>query len=135
MADPAADFRYTIGDKTIEGYQITEASRYQDKLWPDWLDSNQFMMVDGAQWITINGEEQPIPDLAWVVKHPDGLMSLVDCMDFENYVKVVPNVVHLEQIAPGLSVVPTITTVSDDELLVEVKVAFQLMQSSEHEQP
>ncbi len=138
MADQ--DFRYTIGDETIEGYQITESSRYQEKLWPEWLDSRAFLTIDGQNWITINGEELPIPDLAWLVKHGDGRMSIVDAFEFENYVKVVPNPppVQLEAVAVGdLDVRPGAIVYQpsiNDEILPEVKGVFEMLQMGSHDE-
>jgi hypothetical protein len=90
------------------------------------------MTIDGQPWITLNGEEEvPIPDLAWVVKNADGIMSLVDALDYENYVKVVPNVVPIIA-APSTEIDLRPGQISyaspDDDLLLEVKVAFEMLQ-------
>lgn len=133
MADPAKDFRYTIGDKTIEGYQITEASRYQDKLWPEWLHSRDFINVDGQTWIKIAGEELPVPELSWIVRDASGYMYIVDALEFENYVKVVPHVPETfdepVMMAPvvGPTEVHTQTVVPDDSLLLDCKVVFGML--------
>ena len=137
MADPSKDFRYKIGEVEVEGYQITESSRYQDKLWPDWLNSKDFMTVDGAPWITLQGKELRIPPLAWIVRDASGNRSIVEALDFENYVKVVPNVPPSVQLAavPDLPVEgPVIHSVHDDELLLDVKVAFELLQLSQYDE-
>jgi hypothetical protein len=135
MTDPSKDFRYTIGDQTVEGYQITEVSRFQEKLWPDWLNSNQFMTIDGHPWITLNGEEEvPIPDLAWVVKDANGIMSLVDALDYENYVKVVPEPEYVPSLIAVPTEIHTQAVVPDKELLLEVKVAFEMLQMGNAEE-
>lgn len=136
MTDGTTDFRYTIGDETVEGYQITESSRYQEKLWPEWLDSRAFLTIDGQNWIVINGEEVRIPELAWIVKHGDGRMSIVDAFEFENAVKVVPNP-PLAEIAvfpivdkdKAYDIQPAI----EDELLIEVQGVFAMLKMGAHE--
>ena len=131
MADPASDFRYTIGDKTIEGYQITEASRYQDKLWPEWLDSRDFITVDGQNWIKMAGEELPLPDLSWIVRDATGHMSIVDALEFENYVKVVPYVPETfdePPVAPPIAgIAGIVAPATDDGLLLDCKVIFGML--------
>ncbi len=132
MTDPASDFRYTIGDKTIEGYQITEASRYQDKLWPEWLHSGDFLTIDGATYIDMAGEEVPIPDLAWLVRDATGAMSVVDALEFENYVKVVPHVPETFDepiLVPGATVpyAEMAAPIADDTLLIDCKVVFAML--------
>lgn len=131
MADPAKDFRYTLDGAEIEGYQITDASRYQQSEWPDWLDSRNFLTIDNDNWIVINGEELPIPELGWLVKHKDGRMTIVDAFAFENAVKVVPHV-------PETFDLPTTEEFTerllgqDDKLLAEVTMAFEMMLEGEH---
>ena len=128
MADPAKDFRYTIGDKTIEGYQITEASRYQDKLWPEWLDSRDFISVDGQNCIKIAGEKLPLPDLSWIVRDATGHMSIVDALEFENYVKVVPLVAErFNEIPADIPSAGMTMPATDDGLLLDCKVVFGML--------
>lgn len=118
-----ADFRYTLGDIEVEAYQITEATRYQDKLWPEWIDSRWFMTVDGATWIKLGGEELPFPYLSWLV-NKDGAISVCDPFKFEEYSKVVP----VEPETFDEPVEHTATVVSgDDGLLFEVMAAFILL--------
>ena len=89
MTDAKMDFRYTKDGVEVEGYQITDESRYQDKLWPSWLSSSDFLTVDGLHWIKLGVEEFPIPKFGWIVQHSDGHKTIVPALEFETYVKVV----------------------------------------------
>ena len=133
MTDAAKDFRYTIGDKTVEAYQLTDSSRFQQALWPDWLDSRWFITIDGAPWFELNGQEVPIPDLAWVARDSAGNMSFIDALEFENYVKVVPHVAEVFEptVEPGAAVAAPPAV--DDTLLAEVKLAFGALQHGDSE--
>lgn len=94
------DHRYTAPNgSTVEAYQITEASRYTQKLWPEWIDSRWFMTVDGQTWLDINGNERPLPAYAWIVNN-GGAIEVVEAQDFEAYDKVVKET-PLEEIAEG----------------------------------
>ena len=127
MTDPAKDFRYTSPDgDEVEGYQLTDATRYQEKSWPAWLNPRDFMTVDGAQWITIDGEEMPIPELAWMVKLASGRLTIVDPFAFENYVKVVPLAVEVFEPPETVGIVVP-PEMQSDELLLEVKVVFEML--------
>ena len=130
MTDPAKDFRYTIGDVTVEAYQITESSRFAQKLWPEWLDSRSFLTIDGAAWFVLDGKEVEIPALAWIVRQPSGQLSFVDALDFENYAKVVPHVLEVFDDASAAAV-PAAPV--DDDLLAEVREAFEMLQMGEDE--
>lgn len=61
-----------------------------------------------------------------------GQISIVDALEFENYIKVVPNYVP-ELIAPPTEI-HTQTVVPDKELLLEVKVAFELLQMDQYDE-
>lgn len=100
MTDPKRDFRYTCGDIELEGYQITPATQHSDQDWPDWLkrqrlpdDINSvFIDVENPRvlWLNLPTGEVQLPPLAWIVKHKDGHLGIVDALDFEAYTKVVP---------------------------------------------
>ena len=84
------DYRYIAPDgSTVEAWQLTETSRYQDKEWPAWLQSRWFMTVDNATWLDVDGEEMKLPELSWVVWE-DGHVAVVDPYKFEEYQKMVP---------------------------------------------
>lgn len=127
------DFRYTIGDIEVEAFQITETSRYQDKLWPDWMDSRQFLTVDGETWITLGSEEIKIPYLGWLVRGSSGQISVVDALDFEKYQKVVQNVTVLPLAVPT-EVITLPAPVRDDELLADTKLVFEMLQMDSYDE-
>lgn len=86
------DHRYTAPNGAeVQAYQITETSRYTQKLWPDWLDSRWFMTIDNQTWLDINGRELRVPDYAWVVNNGVEI-SVIDALEFEAYDKVVKEV-------------------------------------------
>jgi len=123
MADQ--DFRYVFNGEEVEAYQITEASRYQQKLWPDWMDSRQFMTIDGLDWLVIGSEEMPIPQYGWLVKHIDGRITIADALAFDKADKVVPNVVEPEPQPTDTAV--AIPSQPDDEFLSETRIALEMM--------
>jgi hypothetical protein len=151
--DPKMDFRYKMGDTQIEGYQITPASRWQQKLWPDWLvmqrlpdETNaMYSAGDGSDdlLIALPGGDAVIPPLAWVIKAVDGTLSVVDAMDMEAWVKVVPvpdPVVHppadgVPNAAPAVALkpVPTLENVAGDttEMRAEMMATIVLLQHDE----
>ena len=98
--DPAKDYRYTLGDIELEGYQITPATRYRSQDWPPWLkpqrlpdDQNSvFSNSDSPNrlWLNLPTGEVELPQLAWIVKYPDGHLGIIDALEFENASKVVP---------------------------------------------
>ena len=105
--DAEKDYRYTLGDIELEGYQITPLTAFQDQLWPEWLkmqrlpdEPNRVFRDSGnpnTLWLSLPTGEVELPALAWIVKYPDGHYGIVDALDFEEYSKVVPNpppVVH-----------------------------------------
>jgi hypothetical protein len=83
------DFRYDKDGELIEGFQLTPASRYQEKNWPEWMNSNWLMTIDGEEWLNINDVEARIPDLGWIVKMPDGSVTAVPHGYMETADKVV----------------------------------------------
>ena len=128
------DFRYVKDGVEVEAYQITDESRYAQKEWPDWLDSRQFITVDGQHYFIIGGDEIPIPWLGWILKDTSDRLSLMQALDFENYAKVVPDPpdpMTVDVIADTLihksMLGPQDQTVSD--LLLEIQVAIELMQN------
>jgi hypothetical protein len=83
------DRRYIAPDGSeIEAWQLTETSRYQDKLWPDWMDSRWFVTIDGDTWLDINGREIQVPGYAWIV-YNGAQVDVVPAQAFEAYDKVV----------------------------------------------
>ena len=98
--DPTKDYRYTLGDIEIEGYQITPASRYRDQEWPPWLkpqrlpdDMNSvFSHSDNPNrlWLNLPTGEVELPQLAWIVKYKDGHLGIIEALEFEEAKKVVP---------------------------------------------
>jgi len=95
------DFRYTMPDGSeIEGFQMTKAARYQQKHWPDWMDSRFLVSYShGEQRLNINDVEQKVPDFGWIIKDATGTIKAVDYTVMENAEKVVKevDVVHPEQ--------------------------------------
>lgn len=107
MTETAPDYRYTLGDIEVVGYQITPLTRFQEQLWPEWLkmqrlpdEPNRVFSLSGKPdrlWLSLPTGDVELPSLAWIVMHPDGHYGVVEAMDFEQYSKVVPNpepVVH-----------------------------------------
>jgi len=100
LTDPKKDYRYTLGDLQVEGYQITPNSRYVSQDWPAWLKTQRlpdepnclFAMSEDPtrMWLSLPTGDVELPALAWVVKYADGHLGIVDALDFDNYVKVVP---------------------------------------------
>ena len=98
--EPHMDFRYKMGDTEIEGYQITPASRWQQELWPPWLvmqrlpdETNALYSAgDGSDNLimALPGGDFVLSPLEWVTKAVDGTLSIVEAMDMEAWVKVVP---------------------------------------------
>lgn len=143
--DPKMDFRYTLGDIEIEGYQITPASRWQQQLWPDWLRTQRltddtncvFSMADNPDrlWLSLPSGDVELPPLAWVVRYSEGKLGYIEALEMENYVKVVPlplPVVHppADAVAPVLAVVPAVENVVGDitEMRNEMLSAIKLLQ-------
>lgn len=143
--DPIRDYRYTLGDIELEGYQITPLTRFQEQLWPEWLKMKRldddlncvFTLSDNANvlWLSLPTGDAEMPELAWIVKYPDGHFGIVDALDFEEYSKVVPvplavvhppadsNVTTLQPVAAVENVVGDIV-----EMRNEMMSAIKLLQ-------
>ncbi len=94
MADK--DFRYEMPDgRIVEAFQMTEATRFQEKNWPDWMNSRMLMTkesTDGASktnWLTIDDVETEIPSYGWLVNDA-GRIHAVEYEVMEQATKVVP---------------------------------------------
>jgi hypothetical protein len=118
------DFRYINPEGIeVEAFQITETSRYQDKLWPDWLNSRMFMTVNGNEdWLVQGSEELKIPQYGWLVNHPSAGIQIVDAFSFEAYDKVVKEVPEeLPEAEPEQPRDPL-----QDPVLTELKVLYEV---------
>lgn len=119
------DYRYTAPDGTeVEAWQLTETSRYQDKLFPEWLTSRMFMTVNGNEdWLVDGDAERRIPPYGWLVYN--GVeVSIVDAMTFEGYDKVVK-----EQPPEPPQEAPDQAPQADplmDPVLAELKVLYEV---------
>ncbi len=149
------DFRYKMGDTQIEGYQITPATRFQPEQWPTWLvmqrlpdETNALYTAgDGTENLILSlpGGDFVLPPLAWVVKAADGTLSIVEAMDMEAWVKVVPIPEPIvtppaDGLEDGTSQkllrpVPTLENISGDttEMRAEMMSTIVMLQSDEHE--
>ena len=91
------DFRYTMPDGSeVEAFQITPRTRYQEREWPPWMNSKWLMTVDKEEWLNINDVETPIPKFGWIVKLPNGTVTVKSWDQMEHadkFVKEQP-VVH-----------------------------------------
>jgi len=148
--DPKKDFRYTLGDIELEGYQITPQTRWLNQRWPSWLRMQRlpdemncvFSMSEDTNrlWLALPTGDVELPDLAWIVKYPDGHMGFVDALAFDEAIKVVPipaPVVHppADGIVDGASVavlkpVPSVENVVGDitEMRNEMMSTIKLLQ-------
>ncbi len=143
--DAEKDYRYTLGDIELEGYQITPLTRFQEQLWPDWLKMKRlddelnrvFTISDkpSVLWLSLPTGDAELPELAWIVKYADGHYGIVDALDFEEYSKVVPNpppVIHAPAdggVAP-LSAATVENVVGDvTEMGNEMMSAIKLLQA------
>ena len=153
--DPKMDFRYKMGDTQIEGYQITPATRWQQEKWPAWLVMQRLPDETNALYSAGDGSDNLIlalpsgdvvlPPLAWVTKAVDGALSIVEAMDMEAWVKVVP--VPEPVVAPpadaiadaapvvALRPVPTLENVAGDttEMRAEMTEAIKILQEADTE--
>jgi hypothetical protein len=83
------DFRYTLNDEEVEAFQVTEDTRYQEKRWPEWMQSRYLMTIDGHEWLTVNEVETEIPTLGWILRRANGQIEAVDYSIMEEAVKTV----------------------------------------------
>ena len=126
------DFRYILDGQEIEAYQITDETRYQQKQWPEWLDSRDFLTIDGMPWLQVGNEEIPIPQYGWIIVR-GGVKEVVGWQTMENAEKVVPDVPKaFEEEATDPSQPPAVTKSHDDKLLTEVTVAYELLKNEEY---
>ena len=86
-----ADFRYTLGDEEIEAFQMTEDMRFQEKNWPEWMQSSYLMTIDGVSWLNINDVENEIPSYGWIIRRSNGHIHAVEYSVMEKAAKVVPD--------------------------------------------
>jgi hypothetical protein len=106
------DFRYEKNGRTIEAFQMTSAARYQQKDWPEWMDSHWLMTVDDQEWLNYNDKESIIPSLGWICQGETGVFVL-DAMEMEKWVKVVqeaPPVIHPPADRPDVPVLASVTS-------------------------
>lgn len=117
------DYRYINPEGIeVEAFQVTETSRYQDKLWPDWLNSRMFMTVNGNEdWLVQGSEEIKIPQYGWLVNHPSAGIQIVDAFSFEAYNKVVKEPEPV--VDPVMNTLPDST---DSAVLLELKVLYEV---------
>jgi hypothetical protein len=120
MAD--LDFRYEMPDgRVVEAFQLTEATRFQEKRWPDWMNSRILMTKeskDGGKktnWLNINDVETEIPEYGWIVNE-DGRITAVDYEVMETAVKLVADPVVIPDEAKYLP---------DDALRLAAKLSKQ----------
>ena len=96
----AKDFRYTMEDGSeVEAFQMTPASRYQEKDWPEWMNSRFLVSYNnGEQRLNINDTETTIPKFGWIVRQPGGAITAVDYSVMEKAEKVIEEtpIVHEE---------------------------------------
>ena len=112
------DFRYEMPDGSeVEAFQLTEATRYNEKLWPDWFNSRMFMTADKegkkTQYLNINDVETEIPPYGWIVLE-GGRIKVVDWEEMEHAEKVVPEILPIPDKAKPLP---------DDALLLAAKLS------------
>ena len=133
MTDPAKDFRYILDGEEVEAYQITEESRYAQSLWPEWLDSRQFITQDGAHYY---GEsEQPVPLFYWMVLRR-GAIEIMSWQVMETAQKVVPfepEVFEESDDEQGIAPIEQAAAAhtSEVKLLTEVTMAFEMLTQDE----
>ncbi len=134
MTDAAMDFRYVLDGEEVEAFQITEETRYAQKLWPDWLDSRSFITQDGQQFF---GEaEIPIPYYGWLVLR-GGDIKVTTWQIMEQAEKIVQRVIEAPEetnelgLAAVATEIHTQAVVPDDKLLNEVTMAYEMLKDGE----
>jgi hypothetical protein len=90
------DFRYVMPDGSeVEGFQVTDASLFQDDESPDWMSSKMLMTKGSADsiktvhWLMIGDTETEIPRYGWIIRDAAGAIRAVDYEVMEAAVKVV----------------------------------------------
>lgn len=118
------DYRYIAPDGSeVEAWQLTETSRYHDKLFPDWINNRMFMNVNGDEiWLVEGSEERKIPPYGWLVNTPAGI-EIVSAAAFEGYDKVVKEVVEEEPVAADQALH---RDPLQDPVLAELKVLYEI---------
>jgi hypothetical protein len=124
----AKDFRYMLDGEEVQGFQMTDAMRYQEKLWPDWMDSRYLMTVDGQSWLNVNDVETKIPDLGWIIQKADGTVTAVSYEVMERAEKVVPDVpdTPVASVTPIETAKPDIVRI-DSQLVTECAMAYEML--------
>ncbi|KPK72263.1 MAG: hypothetical protein AMJ84_04565 [Acidithiobacillales bacterium SM23_46] len=98
------DFRYTMPDGSqVEAFQMTEATRYQEGLWPEWMNSKMLLTSEGdggrkKHYLNVNDVETEIPEYGWIVNR-DGNISAVGYEVMETATKVTRVVPKIPDIA------------------------------------
>jgi len=112
------DFRYTLDGKEVEAFQVTEDSRYQERLWPDWMHSKMLLTYDGKEylkWGEHKDEEMAIPEYGWLVRSANGDVRAVGYEVMETAIKLVED--------PGPK--RDAPTEVDEDSLIELQAAMQ----------
>ena len=94
------DFRYTMPDGSqVEAFQMTEATRYQEGLWPEWMNSKMLLTTEGTggrkkHYLNINDVETEIPEYGWVVNNAGKITAVpYEVMELATKVtRIVPKV-------------------------------------------
>ncbi len=109
MSEPQArDFRYTMPDgSTVEAFQVTPASRYQERDWPEWMTSRMWMTAERPSggkkhYLMIGEAETEIPEYGWIINR-GGTIGVVGYEEMEQATKVVPVKVEIPPLAEPMS--------------------------------
>lgn len=125
------DFRYTLPDGSeVEGFQVTDASLFQDELSPDWMNSKMLLTKSDPDttktkhWLTVGEVETPIPAYGWIIKRESGTIEAVDYEVMESAVKLVREVPKVPDMAKpmnegGLILAAKMTKKSLDECRIQ----------------
>jgi hypothetical protein len=123
------DFRYKMPDgTTVEAFQMTEATRYQEGLWPEWMNSKMLLTTEGSgnrkkHYLNINDVETEIPEYGWVVNDAGKIKAVpYEVMELaEKVVRVVPKIppVAEPQSDKALRLAAKITSRSFEDVVAE----------------
>jgi len=114
------DFRYTLPDGTeVEAFQVTEASRYQEALYPDWMSSRMWLTTENDKgvkkhYLKVGETETEIPEYGWLMQMPSGNIQVVDYTVMEGATKLVKEIPSIPQ---------AIEPMADDALRLAAKMA------------